>query len=291
MVDDTRIAAAPISWGVCEVPEWGHQLAPERVLGEMRELGFAATELGPPGFLPSDPSGRATTLHRHGLRAVGGFLAVVLHDAARDPLPTVLAELDAFGAAGADTLVLAAATGVDGYEQRADLTAAQWRTLFGHLAAITERAAERGVRVAVHPHVGTAIEGPADVDRLLDGSTAKLCLDTGHLLVGGADPVELARRAAGRVSHVHLKDVHASLAECVRTGRLGYLDAVRQGMFAPLGKGDVDVATILDALDAAGYAGWYVLEQDLVLTEEPPPGTGPRDDVALSLAYLTGGAA
>lgn len=291
MVDDARIAAAPISWGVCEVPGWGHQLAPERVLGEMRELGFAATELGPPGFLPSDPSGRATTLHRHGLRAVGGFLAVVLHDAARDPLPTVLAELDAFGAAGADTLVLAAATGVDGYEQRADLTAAQWRTLFGHLAAITERAAERGVRVAVHPHVGTAIEGPADVDRLLDGSTAKLCLDTGHLLVGGADPVELARRAAGRVSHVHLKDVHASLAECVRTGRLGYLDAVRQGMFAPLGKGDVDVATILDALDAAGYAGWYVLEQDLVLTEEPPPGTGPRDDVALSLAYLTGGAA
>ncbi|HEX6447409.1 MAG TPA: TIM barrel protein, partial [Streptosporangiales bacterium] len=262
-----------------------------RVLEEMRALGFAATEFGPPGFLPPDPTGRAATLRRHGLRAVGGFLAVVLHDAARDPMPTVLPELDAFVAAGADTLVLAAATGVDGYEQRTELTADQWQTLFGNVAAATERAAERGVRVAVHPHVGTAIEGPADVDRLLDGSPAALCLDTGHLLVGGTDPVRLARAAAARVGHVHLKDVHASLAERVRSGRLGYLDAVRQGMFAPLGKGDVDVAAIVAALDAAGYQGWYVLEQDVVLEGEPAPGTGPRDDVALSLAYLTGGAA
>lgn len=283
-----RIATAPISWGVSEVPGWGHQMAPERVLGEMRELGFAATEFGPPGFLPPDPAGRTTTLRGYGLRAVGGFLAVVLHDAARDPLPGVLAELDAFVAAGADTLVLAAATGVDGYEQRAELTADQWRTLFGHVAVITERAAERGVRVAVHPHVGTAIEGPDDVDRLLDGSPAELCLDTGHLLVGGTDPVGLARRAAARVAHVHLKDVHASLAERVRAGRLGYLDAVRQGMFAPLGKGDVDVAAIVTALDGAAYSGWYVLEQDVVLAEEPPPGTGPRADAALSLGYLTG---
>lgn len=290
MVEAARVAAAPISWGVCEVPGWGHQLTPERVLGEMRELGFAATEFGPPGFLPADPTGRAATLREHGLGAVGGFLAVVLHDAERDPMPLVRTELDAFVAAGADTLVLAAATGVDGYEQRAELTSAQWRTLLDNVAAITDHAAARGVRVAVHPHVGTVIEGPAEVDRLLDGSPAALCLDTGHLLVGGTDPVELAGTAAGRVSHVHLKDVHASLAERVRDGRLGYLDAVRQGLFAPLGKGDVDVAAIIGALDAAGYTGWYVLEQDLVLTEEPPPGAGPRDDVALSRAFLTGGA-
>ncbi|MBO0892266.1 MAG: TIM barrel protein [Acidothermales bacterium] len=291
MVSAGRVAAAPISWGVCEVAGWGHQLAPERVLEEMRELGFAAAEFGPPGFLPPDPAGRAATLRRYGLRAVGGFLAVVLHDAARDPMPLVLSELDAFVAAGADTLVLAAATGVDGYEQRAELTAAEWETLFGNVAAVTERAGERGVRVAVHPHVGTAIERPAEVGRLLDGSPATLCLDTGHLLVGGTDPVELARTAAGRVSHVHLKDVHASLAERVRDGRLGYLETVRQGLFAPLGEGDVDVTAIVDALDAVDYQGWYVLEQDLVLTGEPPPGTGPRDDVALSLRFLTGSAA
>ncbi|MBO0828997.1 MAG: TIM barrel protein [Streptosporangiales bacterium] len=291
MVPAGRVAAAPISWGVCEVAGWGHQLAPERVLEEMRELGFAAAEFGPPGFLPPDPAGRAATLRRYGLRAVGGFLAVVLHDAARDPMPLVLSELDAFVAAGADTLVLAAATGVDGYEQRAELTAAEWETLFGNVAAVTERAGERGVRVAVHPHVGTAIERPAEVGRLLDGSPATLCLDTGHLLVGGTDPVELARTAAGRVSHVHLKDVHASLAERVRDGRLGYLETVRQGLFAPLGEGDVDVTAIVDALDAVDYQGWYVLEQDLVLTGEPPPGTGPRDDVALSLRFLTGSAA
>src|SRR3990170_4017446 len=101
---DTRLAAAPISWGVCEVPGWGHQLSPERVLGEMRSLGVAATEFGPDGFLPAAASDRSAVLGSHGLRAVGGFVPVVLHDPARDPLAEVDRALDGFGDAG--TLVL-----------------------------------------------------------------------------------------------------------------------------------------------------------------------------------------
>ena len=80
-----RIAGAPISWGVCEVPGWGHQLDPDRVLREMREVGLAATEFGPAGFLPDDPAGKVATLAAHGLAAVGGFVPVVLHDPDHDP--------------------------------------------------------------------------------------------------------------------------------------------------------------------------------------------------------------
>src|ERR687895_2504225 len=102
----TRVAGAPISWGVCEVPGWGHQLAPDRVLAEMRQLGLAATEFGPDGFLPADPDHRAALLESYDLRAVGGFVPVVLHDPGRDPLPDVRRGRD--GVRAADMLVLAA---------------------------------------------------------------------------------------------------------------------------------------------------------------------------------------
>src|SRR5438270_9259532 len=110
-----RIAGAPISWGVCEVPGWGHQLAPARVLAEMRDSGLVATEFGPDGFLPDAPDRKAAVLAEHGLAAVGGFVPVVLHDPGRDVLATVSPALDAFTAAKAGILVLAADTGLAGY--------------------------------------------------------------------------------------------------------------------------------------------------------------------------------
>lgn len=275
-----QVAAAPISWGVCEVPGWGHQLAPERVLSEMVGLGVAASEFGPDGFLPGP------LLAAHGVTAVGGFVPVVLHEPAYDPLPGVREALDRFTAAGAGTLVLAAATGRDGYDERPEVDAAGWRTLLGRLDAIAELAAAAGVTAALHPHVGTVVEGPAEVDRVLDGSAVGLCLDTGHLLVGGTDPVALARRAAPRVAHVHLKDVDQSAAEAVRAGRTTYTAAVAAGLYRPLGGGDLDLPSLLTALDQAAYAGWYVMEQDTVLDAEPPPGEGPLRGVAASLDWL-----
>jgi inosose dehydratase len=88
MTANDRIAGAPISWGVCEVPGWGHQLSPQRVLTEMHDLGLAATELGPDGFLPADPDRMAAVLDSHHLRAVGGFTPVLLHVPGHDPVPS-----------------------------------------------------------------------------------------------------------------------------------------------------------------------------------------------------------
>jgi len=276
------IAGAPISWGVCEVPGWGYQLPPDRVLREMREVGLAATELGPDGFLPGDPG---ALLSRYGLRAVGGFTPLVLHLPGYDPVPDVEPVLDRYAVSGARVLVLSAATGRDGYDARPELDEAGWRLLLANLDRLGRAAADRGVRAVLHPHVGTMVETGADVRRVLEGSAVALCLDTGHLLVGGTDPAELARQAADRIAHTHMKDVDAALAARVRSGRLSYSDAVRQGMYRPLGTGDVDVAAIVAHLRGVGYAGWYVLEQDTVLTGEPT-GAGPVADVCTSVEYL-----
>jgi inosose dehydratase len=285
-----RVAAAPISWGVCEVPGWGHQLSVDRVLSEMRELGLAATEFGPDGFLPRDPAQRAALLADHRLTAVGGFVPTVLHDPATDPLPPVERTLAGFSAVGARTLVLAAATGRAGYDTRPELDDTGWKTLLDNLDRIGAAAADRGITATLHPHVGTIVETSDEVRRVLEGSSTSLCLDTGHLLIGGTDPAGLVDKAAGRIAHVHLKDVHVDRAERVRSGEVAYSEAVRDGMYAPLGQGDVDVARIVRSLEAAGYDGWYVLEQDTVLPAEPE-GEGPAAEVRESLRFLVSAAA
>jgi inosose dehydratase len=280
-----QVAAAPISWGVCEVPGWGHQLPAGRVLGEMRQLGIVATEFGPDGFLPADPRGRADLLAAYRLKPVGGFVPVVLHLPGQDPLPTVHRVMDDLLAAGAATLVLAAATGRDGYDARPMLDDTGWRSLLSNLDRIARQAADRGVTATLHPHVGTMVQTREQVHRVLDGCHVPLCLDTGHLLIGGGDPAELARQVPGRIAHCHLKDVDNRLAERVRAGELSYAQAVRAGIYRPLGGGDIDLPGILTALRGAGYQGWYVMEQDTVLDREPS-GDGPVGDVRASLDYL-----
>jgi inosose dehydratase len=138
----------------------------------------------------------------------------------------------------------------------------------------------------LHPHVGSAIENRDSVLRLLDSSDIMLCLDTGHLLIGGMQPLELLDDAADRVAHVHLKDVRTSVAATVSAGDASYIGAVRQGLYTPLGQGDLDIAAIVTALESSGYRGWYVLEQDAALYAEPDPGVGPALDVGKSVQFL-----
>ncbi|HEY7816323.1 MAG TPA: TIM barrel protein [Nakamurella sp.] len=283
-----RIAGAPISWGVCEVPNWGHQLPPQRVLAEMQEIGLSATELGPDGFLPADPRQMAATLDAHRLTAVGGFTPVLMHRPDHDPMPEIDQILAGYDATGAKTLVLSAVSGLDGYDSRPQLDADGWALLLRNLDRISARAAEHGVGATLHPHVGTMIETGDEVQRVLEGSEMSLCLDTGHLLIGGTDPAELTRQAPHRIAHTHFKDVDNTVADKVRSGALTYYEAVAQGMYRPLGTGDVDVAGIVTTLQANGYTGWFTLEQDTILTEEPPPGAGPIDNARISADYLRG---
>lgn len=281
-----KIAGAPISWGVCEVPGWGYQMSPERVLTEMKELGLTATEFGPQGWLPTEPQARAEAVGGYGLEPVGAFFLAVMHDPESDPIPAVNKELDAFEVAGGSYLILAADSGQEGYDDRPVLDEEGWKTLFTNLSRITEVCKERGVTACLHPHWGTMVQNVDEVERVLDNSTVGLCLDTGHLACGGADVVALVEKYADRVDIVHAKDIHKDMTDKLLTGELVWGDGVKQGMFAPIGEGDIDFKAIVEKLNEAGFDGYYVLEQDIMLDEEPPAGGGPIGNARKSFEAL-----
>jgi len=280
-----KLAGAPISWGVCEVPDWGLQLAPDRVLADMRALGLRATEAGPPGFLPADPAKARALLDSCGLRLIGGFVTAVLHESARraEELASVTRQAKWLAAGGSELVVLAPALAQTGYAGATEIPDSAWPVLLEGIDRVAEIAGSYGLGVAVHPHWGTAIERPQHIDRFLRGTAHALCLDTGHIALGGADPLKVARDAGPRVQHVHLKDVDGPLAARVRSGALSYNDAVRAGLFRPLGEGAARIKDVLAHLRGAGYAGWYVLEQDVMLDTDPAPG--PPGWIAQSAAF------
>jgi inosose dehydratase len=142
------------------------------------------------------------------------------------------------------------------------------------------------VDAVLHPHVGTMVETDDDIMRVVNGSTIKFCLDTGHMFIGGCDPVEFTKKYADRVGHVHMKDTNSLLAAKVRSGELAYYEAMINGLYAPLGQGDIDMKAIVKNLVAAGYDGWFVLEQDLAIFEEPATGGGPIEFARKSVAFL-----
>lgn len=286
-VSAPRIAAAPISWGVCEVEGWGTVLEPETVLAEMARLGVRATELGPPKYLPDVAPDLNEVLSEYRLELAGGFVPVVLHDAERadEAVAAALESAELLAAVGSDVLVLAAATGLSGYDDKPVLAENEWRTLVDTAARVRDAAAAVGVRAVLHPHIGTHVEDAIEVARFIADSDLPLCLDTGHLMIGGTDPVGLARRHPDRVGHVHLKDVDNDIAEQVRQGRLTYTHAVANGLYVPLGSGDVDIRAMVRAVHDWGYEGWYVLEQDTALTESSSLDQ-PSADTAASLSYL-----
>jgi inosose dehydratase len=287
--DGARLAVGPISWGVCEVPGWGEQLPPARVLGEIRALGIRAVEAGPVGYLGADAATVSRVLADHDLELAGGFVPVVLHD--RHELADTLADAERiavlYAAAGADVLV--SALPVDrSWSPRVPLDDRAWSEIVDGLSRLDELAARHGLRHVLHPHVGTLVETEADLVRVLESSDVALCLDTGHLLLGGTDPARLAREAPARIAHVHLKDVRLPVAVELRAGTATLLEATRRGLFCPLGAGGAPVADTVLALAGSGYRGWYVIEQDTTLDEAalPRPDEGPVVDTRRSIAFL-----
>lgn len=282
-----KIAGAPISWGVIEVPDWGVQLDPDRVLGEMQSIGMTATEFGPEGFLPAEPAAKAQKLSEYGIKAVGGFFPVVLHDENVDAVALASKELESYNAANAEVLVIAAHMGVEGYDaEKPTLDEKQWGTLLSNLSAIKKLAAEQGVEAVIHPHLGTMVEVPAEILRVVRDSDINFCLDSGHMLIAGTDPVEFVSRYPERIAHCHMKDVNLEWAEKVTSGELTYKEAVVAGLYSPLGQGDVDSESIVRDLVQNNYQGWFVLEQDILVPEFPEPMTGPYVTAKQSYDFL-----
>ena len=282
------VAGAPISWGVIELPNWGYQMPADRLLREAASIGLTAMEAGPEEFLPQDPDEVRELLAEHNLGLVGGFVPAVLHDpqARQEGLELVERRAEFFAAAGADTLVLAAMTGSETLDEVVELDEAGWKELFENLARVDDICARYDLTAVLHSHFGTVVETDEQLWRFLEGSDMGLCLDTGHLVIGSSDPLEVAEKAANRVKHVHLKDVDRKVAGLLGKREIGFKEACQREAFRPLGDGDIDLAQLLQLLDRSEYRGWYVLEQDNVVETEPPEGKGPMDDVRKSLEFL-----
>lgn len=255
----------------------------------MRDLGLTETELGAPGFLPADPAAAQALLAEYSIRLTGGFTPIEAHS--RDRQENMLEQVNTVAAllagAGARFFITAAVMD-EAWSIPRELDASEHRTMVETFARIDEICQAHGLRQVLHPHVQTVIETADDVNRVLDSCDVNWCLDTGHLAIGGVDPVAFARDAIDRVGHVHLKDVRLDLVPEVLRREKSLMSATQEGLFTRLGEGDVDIAGVVQALESRGYRGSYVIEQDTaVLGELPELGQGPVDEVRSSLRYLT----
>ncbi|MFW6091070.1 MAG: TIM barrel protein [Actinomycetota bacterium] len=271
------IAGAPVSFGVFEMTADGSLPGPDEVLGELRDAGYDGVDLGPVGWM-GDAARIGDRLRRHGLTLCGGWVDLPLSDDAAfaAALPGLDEALEVFTAAAEvdpqrPPLPTLADSGSDlrrahpgGRAAGLGLDDAGWQRLAANLNVAADRVRAAGLEPTFHHHVGTYVETPAEIGQLLDRTDVGLTLDTGHLLLGGGDPVDALGWLGGRVNHVHVKDARmAVLEQAVSEG--GDMRTVwERGVFPVLGAGDLDVSGFMDALAARGFDGWLVVEQDVV---------------------------
>jgi inosose dehydratase len=265
-----RLALSPACWGINEGQGWGRQIQAERVLSEAAAVGEGAITAGPPGFLPDRSDQARALLRRHRLRVVAGHVHAILHH--HEMRGPELAHIDGhahwLSAVGADTLVLSAIPERTPGAARPDhLSNAEWAHLLHLIGSVEHVCARHKLKVAVQPRFGSTIQGPEEIERLLVGSEAGVCLDVAHLVLAGADPIEVIELASGRIQHVQLNDVDLDLARRVRQGSLDYKEAVARDLYRPIGEGGANVKRITEALRETRYAGWYTLEQETRLAD------------------------
>ena len=296
-----RVANAPCSWGALEFDAAEQPAPAAQVLDEMAAAGYAGTELGDWGFLPTDPAALAADVARRRLALIAAFVPIALsrEDALAEGIARavrtarLLADAARIGQEGEPLLVLADDNAsVPNRTARAGrirdedgLTAVQWdgfaRRAEQVAAAVRD---EAGLRTVFHHHCAGYVETPEEIDALMsrtDPALLGLCLDTGHLTFAGGDALTTLAQYAERVWHVHFKDCEPALAAQARVEGWDYHTAIRRGIFCELGKGMVPLARVLDALRARDYAGWIVVEQDVL------PGLGtPAASATRNRAFL-----
>jgi len=291
-----RVANAPCSWGALEFDWAGPAPSFARVLDEMAMTGYAGTELGDWGFLPTEPEPLSQELARRGLELLGAFVPVELSDRAQHRAGVAsavkVARLMA-DAAASPFVVLSDATAHDPIRTRVagrvqpqhGLPASAWTVVADGANEIARRVLEdTGVRTVFHHHCATFVETPTEIDQLMtctDPALVGLCLDTGHAAFGGGDPLAIARRWRSRIWHVHVKDCDPALKARAAAEEWDYQRSVREGIFCELGRGEVNFPAVIQELRESGYTGWLVVEQDVL-----PSLGSPAESAARNREYL-----
>jgi inosose dehydratase len=274
------IANAPVSYGAFEVTVGHDPNVPDgrSVLDQVAAAGYAGIDLGPVGYLGSGGE-LGELLAERGLGLAGAYLELPYadHDALERMLPDLDAMLDTFDAtrpylqgppprptlADAGSEARRGRPGRSAEDPSRGLSAEDWRKFGIGLARVVSRCRDRGYEPTFHPETGTYVEAPWEVERVLDLSDIGLCLETGHMMLGGGDPVAMLRGCAERINHVHLKDAVLGVMKQIVADEAPVTEIWSREAFCALGHGDLDVAGILDGLAAAGFGGWLVVEQDI----------------------------
>jgi len=276
-VSTVRIGVNPIGWTNDDLETLGDDIPLETCLGETRQAGYAGIELG--RKFPRRPAELRAVLQPHGLDLVSGWYGShLLRRSAKEEIAAIQEHAGLLAALGATTMVFAEETGsVHGrlgmpLSTRPRVADDDWPRLGEALTEVAEHLAGRGMRLAYHHHMGTVVETEAEIDRLMraTGPAVGLLLDTGHLTYAGGDVLAVARRHAGRIVHVHCKDVRPTVLADARRHDRSFLDAVVDGVFTVPGDGCVDYRALLEILRAAGYAGWLVVEAEQDPVKAPP---------------------
>jgi inosose dehydratase len=292
-----KVANAPCSWGVIENIE-GERGGYRQVINEMQQTGYLGTELGDWEFMPTDPDRLSAELGSRNLNLLASWVSVFLHDQSRHEqsaeacvrtarLLSVVGGPQALIVLGNDPYTDPVRTKNAGRVTPAmSMDEDAWRIFARGADTVARRVLdETGLRTVMHHHVGTWIETPAETQRLLemtDPEILGLCFDTGHWKFAGGDPVEGIYQHADRIWHVHFKDHDPEVARQSREYGWDGPTSVGHGVFCELGKGDVDFPRVLEALQAVGYGGWIVVEQDVL------PGMGtPKDSARRNREYLS----
>ncbi len=287
------IANAPCSWGV-EFADDPRNPSWTKVLDEAQAADYQGMELGPIGFMPEDPTILGPALAKRGLALVGGVVFRPFHDPAQWEVVKDASRrtCQALRAHGATQLVLIdsisprrePASGRGGEAPRMsgnDLT-----TFIDRLRTVARMAVEEfGLKASIHAHAGGWIEFEDELETILeaiDPNLLGICLDTGHSVFAGLDPVAFFLRHAERVAYLHFKDVNPLVRKHVVENRIGFYRACAEGLFCNLGTGAVDFVALKAAMESKGYRGWATVEQDC----DPAGATLPLADATANLNYL-----
>jgi inosose dehydratase len=273
------VGTVPILWNNVDIAELRHGTAAEAILDDIARTGYDGCQLGL-GF-PEGDALRATFAARDlRLAEVYASIPATVDGPTTGALAEVRERLRLLVAGGGEVFCIAL-DGSPGRNEAAGhatdpdtppMTDRGWDGLVALLKKVAGETREAGARIAFHPHAGTFVETPAEVERLaaaIQADELPFCLDVGHYLVGGGDPVAALRRYGDRVTHVHLKDVDPGVLGALRRREIGsFGDAVRQRLFTELGSGALDLDGILAVLAERRYDGWLMVEQD---SGWPPP--------------------
>jgi inosose dehydratase len=272
-----RLGIAPIAWTNSDLPQLGGDTPLEVCLAESRAAGYSGTETGVK--FPMNPQALGPVLAKHGLSLVSGwFSGELLSGSIEREKNRLLAQMATFKALGASVLIYAETTGSVqarqdiGISARPRLPDGEFREFGMKLTALAEWMAAEGMPMSYHHHMGTVVETQRDVDLLMasTGPAVGLLLDTGHLNYAGAGVLDVTRRHARRINHVHCKDIRPEVLKRARQQDMSFLNAILAGVFTVPGDGMIDYYAFARLLAEIGYSGWAVVEAEQDPLKAPP---------------------